>query len=159
MNKVDLVTAAPAQTAQQMSNTFGIDADSVLPISAKTGKGVQAVLDTIIDDIPPPAGKPDMPLRGLVIDSEYDRFRGVVSLVAVREGTLRRGDKIQSSHSGKKYEVLDLGIINPSETPTAFLSAGQVGYVGAFGSCFSSAPAQMVRIADLPASLELQCAT
>lgn len=94
-----------------------------------------------------------MKLRGLVIDSEYDRFRGVVSLVAVREGTLRKGefrsdrdatgrradrflfsrragDKIASSHSGKKYEVLDLGILNPEETPTAFLTAGQVGYVG-----------------------------
>lgn len=94
-----------------------------------------------------------MPLRGLVIDSEYDRFRGVVSLVAVKEGTLKRGefwgeggeegeraeligsfgfkgDKIASSHSGKKYEVLDMGILNPEETPTALLTAGQVGYVG-----------------------------
>jgi translation elongation factor EF-4 len=68
-------------------------------------------------------------MRGLVIDSEYDRFRGVVSLVAVREGTLRLGDKIASSHSGRKYEVLDCGILHPTETPTAFLSAGQVGYV------------------------------
>ena len=83
-----------------MSNTFGIDASTVLPISAKTGMGVQAVLDAIIDDIPAPAGKADMPLRGLVIDSEYDRFRGVVSLVAVREGTLRRG---QSSDISRRW--------------------------------------------------------
>ncbi|KAL7412181.1 GTP-binding protein lepa [Mrakia frigida] len=129
MNKVDLDTAAPAQTAQQISTTFGLEADTVLPISAKTGVGCQAVLDAIIRDIPPPSGTADMPLRGLVIDSEYDRYRGVVSLVAVREGTLKKGDKIASSHSGKKYEVLDLGILNPEETPTAFLTAGQVGYV------------------------------
>jgi translation factor GUF1, mitochondrial len=75
-----------------MAAVFGISPPSVLPISAKTGKGVPAVLEAVIKDFPPPTGRTDAKFRGLVIDSEFDKFRGVVSLVAVREGTLSRGE-------------------------------------------------------------------
>ncbi|CED85336.1 gtp-binding protein lepa [Phaffia rhodozyma] len=130
INKVDLAHASPTETINQIHSLFGLEPSSVLPISAKTGKGVQDVLTAIIERIPPPVGKvEESKFRGLVIDSEYDRFRGVVSLVAVKEGTIKKGDKIESAHSGKKYEVLDIGILHPEEERTNFLTAGQVGYI------------------------------
>ncbi|KAI0957857.1 Translation factor guf1 mitochondrial [Taiwanofungus camphoratus] len=129
LNKIDLPAAQPDIIAAQMQSTFGINPIDVLPISAKTGKGVERVLEAIIKQIPPPVGNVSAPLKAFLFDSSYDRYRGVISLVNIQEGTLQKGDKIVSCHTRKKYEVVDLGIMHPEEVPTATLRPGQVGYI------------------------------
>ncbi|KAH0583623.1 Translation factor guf1 mitochondrial [Termitomyces sp. 'cryptogamus'] len=129
LNKIDLPAAQPEQIAAQMQSTFGINPDNIIHISAKTGQGVEDILEAIITRIPPPIGSATAPLKAFLFDSFYDRYRGVISLVNVQEGILRKGDKITSCHTRKKYEVTELGIMYPEEVPTDSLRAGQVGYI------------------------------
>ncbi|KAF8077727.1 translation factor GUF1, mitochondrial [Lyophyllum atratum] len=129
LNKIDLPAAQPERIAAQMQSTFGIDPKDIIHISAKTGKGVDSVLEAIITRIPPPAGSTTAPLKAFLFDSLYDRYRGVISLVNVQEGILRKGDKIASCHTRKKYEVTELGIMHPEEVPADSLHTGQVGYI------------------------------
>ncbi|KAG6909632.1 Translation factor guf1 mitochondrial [Tephrocybe rancida] len=129
LNKIDLPAAQPERIAAQMQSTFGINPDDIIHISAKTGKGVEDVLKAIITRIPPPTGSTTSPLKAFLFDSLYDRYRGVISLVNVQEGVLRKGDKIASCHTRKKYEVTELGIMHPEEVPADSLRAGQVGYI------------------------------
>ncbi|KAG6868828.1 Translation factor guf1 mitochondrial [Termitomyces sp. T159_Od127] len=112
-----------------MQSTFGINPDDIIHISAKTGQGVENVLEAIITRIPPPISSANAPLKAFLFDSFYDRYRGVISLVNVQGGILRKGDKITSCHTRKKYEVTELGIMHPEEVPTNSLHAGQVGYI------------------------------
>lgn len=112
-----------------MQATFGIDPSDILHISAKTGQGTQEVLEAIISRIPPPSGRIHAPLKAFLFDSFYDRYRGVISLINVQEGVLRKGDKISSCHTRKKYEITELGILHPEEVPTQSLNPGQVGYI------------------------------
>jgi translation elongation factor EF-4 len=154
-----------------MSNTFGLDPSHVIRISAKTGEGVEKVLQAIIDHIPAPRFDSKTPLKALLFDSSwglwlrladdcrahilfcfdrYDQYRGVISLVSVQSGTLKIGppprqsldrvlssslltiigDKVASCHSGKKYDLTDVGIMHPEQVSTGMLLAGQVGYLG-----------------------------
>ncbi|GLB34728.1 putative promotes mitochondrial protein synthesis [Lyophyllum shimeji] len=129
LNKIDLPAAQPERIAAQMQSTFGINPDDIIRISAKTGQGVASVLEAIVTRIPPPTGSTTTPLKAFLFDSFYDRYRGVISLVNVQEGILRKGDKIASCHTRKKYEVTELGIMHPEEVPADSLRAGQVGYV------------------------------
>ncbi|KAH9848906.1 GTP-binding protein lepa [Lenzites betulinus] len=129
LNKIDLPAAQPEIVAQQMQATFGIDPADVIKISAKTGKGVEQVLHAIIERIPPPVGNPVEPLKAFLFDSSYDRYRGVISLMSVQNGVLRKGDKIASCFTRKKYEVTDLGLMYPEEVSTDCLRPGQVGFV------------------------------
>lgn len=129
LNKIDLPAAQPERIAAQMQSTFGTDPDDIICISAKTGKGVEEVLQAIIDRIPPPNGMTTAPLKAFLFDSLYDRYRGVISLVAVQDGILKKGDRIASCHTNKKYEVQEVGIMHPEEIPTNGLYPGQVGYV------------------------------
>ncbi|PIL24427.1 hypothetical protein GSI_14181 [Ganoderma sinense ZZ0214-1] len=129
LNKIDLPAAQPEIVALQMQSTFGIDPADVIQISAKSGKGVEKVLQAIIDRIPPPVGDPSVPLKGFLFDSSYDRYRGVISLMSIQGGVLRKGDKIASCHTRKKYEVTELGVMHPEEVPTDCLRPGQVGFV------------------------------
>ncbi|KAL7283767.1 hypothetical protein ACG7TL_003204 [Trametes sanguinea] len=129
LNKIDLPAAQPEVVAQQMESTFGINPADVIKISAKTGKGVEQVLHAIIERIPPPAGNPLDPLKAFLFDSSYDRYRGVISLMSIQSGVLRKGDKIASCFTRKKYEVTELGIMYPEEVPTDCLRPGQVGFV------------------------------
>ncbi|KZV92180.1 translation factor GUF1, mitochondrial [Exidia glandulosa HHB12029] len=133
LNKIDLPAAEPERIATQIQAMFDLDPNDILNVSAKTGLGVRDVLHAIIDRVPPPnAGtNHDAPLKMLLFDSLYDRYRGVISLVSIKDGELRKGDKIASCHSRKKYEVMDLGIMHPEEVPTACLRPGQVGWIGA----------------------------
>ncbi|KAK4306724.1 hypothetical protein Pmani_021467 [Petrolisthes manimaculis] len=130
LNKIDLKTANPEAVKEQMFTLFEIDPDEVLQVSAKLGKGVTAVLDAVVKNVPSPAVKCniDTPLRILLFDSWFDRYRGVVCLILVVDGSMKKGDYITSSHSGKTYEVKDLGILTPQETPIPHLYTGQVGY-------------------------------
>ncbi|KAI0071753.1 GTP-binding protein lepa [Panus rudis PR-1116 ss-1] len=129
LNKIDLPASSPEAVTAQMQSTFGINPDDVLQISAKTGKGVEKVLQAILQRIPPPQADAKAPLKALLFDSSYDRYRGVISLVSIQGGILRRGDKIASCHTRKKYEVVDLGIMHPEEVPATSLQPGQVGYI------------------------------
>ncbi|KIM28901.1 hypothetical protein M408DRAFT_135126 [Serendipita vermifera MAFF 305830] len=129
LNKIDLPASDVHRVSGQLATTFGIEPSNILHISAKSGAGVEQVLEAIVQRIPPPLANPDAPLKALLFDSYYDRFRGVVSLLSVQDGILKKGDKISSCFTKKKYEVLDLGVMHPKETPTGSLRAGQVGYV------------------------------
>ncbi|KAJ7087798.1 P-loop containing nucleoside triphosphate hydrolase protein [Mycena epipterygia] len=129
LNKIDLPAAQPERIAAQMQATFGTDPADIIHISAKTGKGVDAVLQAIIDRIPPPSGTQQGPLKAFLFDSLYDKYRGVISLVAVQDGILKKGDRIASCHTKKKYEIAEVGIMYPEEIPTNGLFPGQVGYL------------------------------
>ncbi|KAJ7709647.1 GTP-binding protein lepa [Mycena rosella] len=129
LNKIDLPAAQPERIAAQMQATFGTDPADIIHISAKTGKGVEDVLQAIIDRIPPPSGAPTAPLKAFLFDSLYDRYRGVISLVAVQDGILKKGDRVASCHTNKKYEVQEIGIMHPEEIPVNGLYPGQVGYI------------------------------
>ncbi|KAN0123708.1 GTP-binding protein LepA C-terminus domain containing protein [Russula decolorans] len=129
LNKVDLPTARPNRVKAQMHSIFGIDPTDVLHISAKTGEGISDVLRAIVERIPPPSGEITGKLKAFLFDSSYDRYRGVISLVSIQDGVLRKGDRIASCHTRKKYEITELGIMHPEEVPTSQLLAGQVGYI------------------------------
>ncbi|THH17115.1 hypothetical protein EW146_g3636 [Bondarzewia mesenterica] len=129
LNKIDLPAAQPDRITAQMQSTFGIDPADVLHISAKTGQGVEAVLQAIVERIPPPTGSPSEKMKAFLFDSSYDRYRGVISLVSIQNGVLRKGDKIASCYTRKKYEITDLGIMHPEEVSTSQLLPGQVGYI------------------------------
>ncbi|KAH8106868.1 GTP-binding protein lepa [Cristinia sonorae] len=129
LNKIDLPASQPEVMAAQMHSTFGIDPKDIIHISAKTGKGVDQVLEAILTRIPPPTASSEAPLKAFLFDSSYDRYRGVVSLVSIQDGILRKGDKIASCFTRKKYEIIDIGIMHPEEEPTESLQPGQVGYI------------------------------
>ncbi|KAG9123777.1 Translation factor guf1 mitochondrial, partial [Ceratobasidium sp. 392] len=130
LNKIDLPTAAPERIASQMQSTFDISPADILQVSAKTGQGVSKLLRAIIERVPPPAvADRSAKMRALLFDSQYDRYRGVVSMVSLQSGQIRKGDKIASCHTRKKYDVVDVGIMHPDEESTGVLQTGQVGYI------------------------------
>ncbi|KZO95882.1 GTP-binding protein lepa [Calocera viscosa TUFC12733] len=129
LNKIDLPAADPDRMAAQIESTFGIGRDEILMASAKTGEGVDEILRAIVDRIPPPTGDPEAELKALLFDSSYDRYRGVISLVSIQSGRIRKGDKIFLHHTQKKYDAVDIGVLHPEETSTDTLQAGQVGYL------------------------------
>ncbi|KAH9981135.1 hypothetical protein BGW80DRAFT_1434358 [Lactifluus volemus] len=129
LNKIDLPAAQPDRVKAQMHSIFGIDPADVLCMSAKLGQGISAVLRAIVERIPPPPGDIEGRLKAFLFDSSYDRYRGVISLVSIQDGVLRKGDKIASCHTRKKYEITELGIMHPEQVPTGQLLPGQVGYV------------------------------
>ncbi|KAK0463837.1 P-loop containing nucleoside triphosphate hydrolase protein [Desarmillaria tabescens] len=129
LNKIDLPAAQPELMAAQMEAAFGIDPTEILHISAKTGRGVEEVLKAVIERILPPTGDQNAPLKTFLFDSLYDRYRGVISLISVQGGIIRKGDRIASCHTRKRYDITEIGIMHPEEVPTNSLYPGQVGYV------------------------------
>ncbi|HXO42070.1 MAG TPA: translation elongation factor 4 [Thermoanaerobaculia bacterium] len=129
LNKIDLPAADPERAREQIENVIGIDAHDALLVSAKAGTGVDEVLERIVRDLPPPMGAPDAPLKALLFDSWYDPYRGVVSMVRVFDGTLRRGERVQFMASKRVYTVDELGIFTPKPAPVDQLSVGEVGFV------------------------------
>jgi GTP-binding protein LepA len=129
LNKIDLPAADPERAREQIENVIGIDAHDALLVSAKAGTGVDEVLERIVRDLPPPTGAPDAPLKALLFDSWYDPYRGVVSMVRVFDGTLRRGERVQFMASQRVYTVDELGIFTPKPAPVDQLSVGEVGFV------------------------------
>ncbi|MHB8669352.1 MAG: translation elongation factor 4 [Acidimicrobiales bacterium] len=129
LNKVDLPSADPDRYAAEIERVLGIPADTILRISAKTGEGVEELLDAAVARIPPPSGDPDAPLQGLVFDSYYDQYRGVVSAVRVMHGTLRAGARLRFVQAAATHEVEEIGIRTPTPTPVAALGPGEVGYL------------------------------
>jgi len=129
LNKVDLAHARPDEIAEEIENSLAIEATDAIQISAKTGKNVEFVLDTIIDRVPAPTGDPDAPLQALIFDAVYDEFRGVIVYLRIFNGTLNKRDLTRMVKSGKQYEAVEIGRFTPKMTATETLSAGEVGYV------------------------------
>jgi GTP-binding protein LepA len=129
LNKIDLPAADPERYAGEIERVLGIDADGILHISAKTGEGVGALLDAIVERVPPPTGEPDKPLRALIFDSAYDQYRGVVSSVRVMEGVLRTRSRIRYMQAGTVQEVEEIGVRSPDPAPVDELGPGEVGYL------------------------------
>src|SRR5882724_5850307 len=129
VNKIDLPQADPDAAAAEIADLIGDDADNVLRISAKTGQGVDAVLDAIVARIPAPTGDPDAPPRALIFDSSYDQYRGVVAFVRVVDGSFRPREHLRAMALGTRFEAQEIGFMSPSNRPVKELSAGEVGYV------------------------------
>ncbi|XP_006457921.1 hypothetical protein AGABI2DRAFT_183037 [Agaricus bisporus var. bisporus H97] len=129
LNKIDLPAAQPERIAAQIETIFGLDPSEIIKISAKTGLNAEAVLAAIVERIPPPRGSQTEPLKAFLFDSHFDTYRGVISLINLQHGVLRKGDKIASCHTRKKYEITEVGIMHPEETPIQALYPGQVGYI------------------------------
>jgi GTP-binding protein LepA len=129
LNKMDLPQAEPERVKQEIEEIIGIDATEACAVSAKTGLGVEDAIEYLIHNIPPPEGDPDAPLQALIIDSWFDNYLGVVSLVRVKNGTLRKGDKILAKTIGKAQGVDSVGIFTPKRQETGVLRAGEVGFV------------------------------
>jgi GTP-binding protein LepA len=129
VNKIDLPGADPERVAGELTELLGGSPDEVLRLSAKTGEGVEAVLEAIVDRIPPPAGDPDGPARALVFDSQFDQYRGVVAYVRVVDGELRRAQPLLAMQTGTRAEIDELGFFGPGMTAVESLRAGEVGYV------------------------------
>jgi GTP-binding protein LepA len=129
VNKIDLPQADPAGAAAEVSELIGDTPDHVLRISAKTGEGVEAVLDAVVERIASPTGDPDAPARALVFDSSYDQYRGVVAFVRVVDGSFSRREALRAMAAGTRFEAEELGFFSPTMRPAEQLTAGEVGYV------------------------------
>ena len=129
LNKVDLPSAEPDRVLRQVEDTFELDTEDAVMVSAKTGLNVKAVLPVVIDKVPAPVGRSDAPLKLLLVDSWYDTYKGVILLVRIFDGEVRPGDHITSIVSGNKHIVGECGIMYPDPTPQSVLRAGQVGYM------------------------------
>ncbi|HXF53190.1 MAG TPA: translation elongation factor 4 [Hyphomicrobiaceae bacterium] len=128
LNKVDLPAADPERVKRQIEDVIGIDASEAISISAKTGENVPAVLEAIVARLPPPKGDADKPLQALLIDSWYDAYLGVIVLVRVMDGRLRKGQRIKLMSSGAAYQVERVGIFRPKQEMIAELGPGEVGF-------------------------------
>jgi GTP-binding protein LepA len=129
VNKIDLPQADPDAAAVELADLIGDAPDHVLWISAKTGQGVEEVLDAIVERVPPPSGEPDSPARALIFDSSYDQYRGVVAFVRVVDGSFSTREPLRAMALGTRFEAEELGFFAPTRRPTQTLEAGEVGYV------------------------------
>lgn len=131
INKIDLPSADAEHAIREIEDVIGLPAADAPRISAKLGTNVNEVLAQIVELVPPPAGRADVPLRALIFDSIYDNYKGALSYVRVKEGTVRAGMRIRSMATGREFEVTEVGVFTPALKPTDELSAGEVGYVSA----------------------------
>ncbi|MGV8644206.1 EF-Tu/IF-2/RF-3 family GTPase, partial [Pseudomonas aeruginosa] len=129
VNKIDLTAADTERVAEEIEDIVGIDAMEAVRCSAKTGVGIEDVLEEIVAKIPAPECDPNAPLQALIIDSWFDNYLGVVSLVRIKNGVLRKGDKIKVMSTGQTYNVDRLGIFTPKQEDTTVLECGEVGWV------------------------------
>ena len=140
LNKMDLPQAEPDKVKEEIEDIIGIDAQEASLCSAKSGLGIEEVLETLVKLIPPPEGDIDGPLQALIIDSWFDNYLGVVSLVRVKNGTLKKGDKIVVKSTGQTHNVDRIGIFTPKRTDTGILKAGEVGFICASIKDIQGAP-------------------
>ncbi len=129
LNKIDLPSANPDNAKTEIEDVIGIEASDAVLCSAKTGEGVEDILEMVVERVPAPEGNPDAPLQGLIIDSWFDNYVGVVMLVRIKNGVLRQKDKIRLMATGAEYLVEDCGVFSPRSKSLPQLSAGQVGFV------------------------------
>lgn len=129
VNKIDMANADVEKVARELAILFDYKKDELLLASAKTGLGVKEILDAIVERIPAPTTNPTGPLKALLFDSWFDEYRGVICLVTLESGQMKKGDDVTLAQGGSRYEVLDIGVMYPEPTATDCLYAGQVGYV------------------------------
>jgi GTP-binding protein LepA len=129
INKIDLPSADIERAKEMIEGSVGIDATHALPISAKTGQGVPDILESIVHLIPPPKGNPDHPLQALIFDSWFDSYRGVVILARIKEGMIRKGDRIKLWSNGNQFDVEEMGVLTPKPVAIEQLEAGEVGFI------------------------------
>ena len=129
LNKIDLPAAQPEKYAAEIANLIGVEPESVLRVSGKTGAGVEELLDSIVANLPAPKGNRDAPARAMIFDSVYDSYRGVVTYVRVVDGELRPRERIQMMSTLAQHELLEIGVSAPEAVPTKGLSVGEVGYL------------------------------
>jgi len=129
INKVDLPAADPERVAAELAAVLGIDAGEIIRVSAKTGDGVDELLQAIVDRLPAPVGDPDAPPRALVFDSYYDTYRGVVCYVRIDEGRVSTGDRLRFMATGEEADADEVGVLTPKAVPVAALGPGEVGYL------------------------------
>ncbi len=129
VNKIDVAGADVAAVEQQIQDLIGGDRDEILPISAKEGIGVEEVLAAVVERVPAAAGSPTAPLRALVFDSLYDNYRGVICIVRIVDGSLRRGQRVRFHSTGREYEVEEIGILRLGRVPAEEMGTGEVGYL------------------------------
>lgn len=131
INKIDLPNADPERVTQELVDVIGIDPDDVILASAKENIGIDEILESIVERIPPPSGDVNEPLKALIFDSMYDSYRGVVAYVCIKEGEVKVGDKIKMMSTGKEFEVTEVGVHTPKEVAKDKLTVGEVGYITA----------------------------
>ena len=131
LNKVDLPASEPERIKAQIEDVIGIDASEAIEISAKTGQGVSEVLEAIVKRLPPPIGETEGPLEALLVDSWYDQYLGVVTLVRVVNGEIKRGMRMRMMATGAAYEIDEVGVFTPKRTKRQSLGPGEIGYVSA----------------------------
>jgi GTP-binding protein LepA len=131
INKIDLPSADITRTQEAIELAVGLDATDAIPVSAKTGQGVDEVLEAIVHRLPPPTGDPDAPLQALIFDSWFDAYRGVIVLVRVMQGTMRKGQRIRLMSNAKAFEIESMGVLMPKAVEIAELRAGEVGFFAA----------------------------
>ena len=129
LNKIDLPAAMPDKYAEELANLIGCEPEEVLRVSGKTGEGVEALLDRIVEGIPAPVGQADTPARAMIFDSVYDSYRGVVTYVRVVDGKLEPRQKIKMMSTSAEHDLLEIGVISPDPIPSKGLSVGEVGYL------------------------------
>lgn len=129
INKIDLPSADPERVRQEIEDIIGIDTSNVVLASAKEGIGIKEILEMIVRDVPAPKGDPEAPLQALVFDSFYDPYRGVIPLIRVKNGTIKKGDRIKLMASNQSYEVVEVGVYSPEMTEREILGPGSVGYL------------------------------
>ena len=129
LNKIDLPAADPDRYAMEIENVLGIPAEDILRISAKTGENVESVLEAVIEEIPAPEGDPDKPLQGLIFDSHFDKYRGVVSSIRVMDGVMKSGSKLKFIQADSVHEADEIGVRTPDNKPVDQLGPGEVGYL------------------------------
>ncbi len=131
INKIDLPSAEPERVRQEVEDVIGLDASEAVLASAKSGIGIEDILEQIVEKVPAPQGNPDGPLQALIFDSLYDPYRGVVAYIRITEGSVKVGDKIRMMATGKEFEVNELGVFNPKPVAKKELSVGDVGFLTA----------------------------
>lgn len=165
LNKIDLASAQINESAEEIENVLGIQQELCIFASAKEGTGVDEILDGVVTRIKPPSGDDDAPLRALIFDSKYDDYKGVITYLRIVDGRVKKGDRIRMLHSGKTFDVSEVGRFTPQATPVAELRAGDVGFLNAMirdihevkvGDTIASARADRDAIEALPGYREPQ---
>ena len=156
INKVDLPSASVDMCKEEITDRIGLDGDTAIPVSAKTGANIKEILERIVTDIPAPTGDNDAPLKALIFDSYYDSYRGVVVLIRVKEGQVKVGDTIHLMKTGCDFLVTELGIRSPKDIPVDTLYCGEVGYLCAqIKDIRDVSVGDTITLADNPALLPL----
>jgi len=129
INKIDIINADPERVFKEMTQLFDFDKNEIIKASAKTGQGINEILNAIVERIPAPIADVNKNLKALIFDSWFNDYKGVICLISIKDGIIKKGDNITLAQSGQNYEVLELGLMYPGETPMEALYAGQVGYI------------------------------